>query len=91
MQEDQELLCYFPDPCIEKEPPRKIKFSIISATRPEVFQSLFQQAEHKHLENEERHQNVFVVSQRIMGELNNVNFKYSLLKKKADKRIYLEN
>lgn len=86
---DQELLCYFPDPCIEKEPPRNFFFSILSAIRPEVFQSLLKQAESKHLENEESNQNIFMVSQRIMGELNTVNFKYSMLKKKTDKRIYL--
>lgn len=88
LRSDEQLQYYFPDPCIEKDPPHHYFFSVISSVRPDILQNLMQQAEQRHCDMEESNQNLFHVSQRIMGELNTVNFRYSMLKKRGDKRIY---
>lgn len=87
MQQDDDFLRFFPDPCIDKEPPRGYFFSILSAIRPQVFQSILDKAEQRYRKLEEDNINMFTVSSRVMEELNKVSFKYSIMKKRGDKRI----
>ena len=86
---DRELLQYFPDSCIEDDPPRAYFFSVISAVRPMVMKDMIEQAEKNFWKKEEHKNQVFLLSPNVMNELSALQTKQCLLRAKGDKKIGL--
>ena len=89
LREDLDLLRYFPDSCIEDEPPRAYFFSVVSAIRPQVMAEMIANAEETFWRKERERNQVFLINQNIMDELNSLQTKQSLLRGKCDKKISL--
>lgn len=89
-RDDAELCRYFPDQCLESDPPREYFFSVISSLRPQVFQQLLDEAEGSYWRRNEQRNQTIVMDQGIMQEIEGVNFRHSIMNRKSDKRVCLK-
>ena len=90
LKNDLDLLAYFPDQCLELEPPREFFFSIVSSIRPDIFQQMLQQAEVNFWNKVSSKNEVIAIDHQILDELNSIALKQSLYGRKVDKRISLK-
>lgn len=90
LKNDPELMKFFPDACVETDPPREFFFSIVSSVRPDIFERILQQAETKFWTKIHDKNEVVNVDQNLFLELNSVNIKQSIYGRKSDKRVSLK-
>lgn len=87
IREDENVNCFFPDCCFDADPPRHYFFAVISTVRPDLLTSLLDRAEESYNRRQERMNNVVELHPKISTELNGVNWRFSLMSSKPDKRI----
>lgn len=87
LKTDYELLKYFPNLCAGMDPPRNYFFAIISVIRPNILLDLLNRAETAFMEKQAEFDNVIEINPTINTELNNIQWRFSILGSKMDQRV----
>ena len=87
LKQDADLFKYFPNQCLESDPPRHFFFAILATVREDILMELLGRAENAFSIKQAEHNNQVQLSESIHRELNGIQWKFCLLNNKPDKRI----
>lgn len=87
LKRDEELFRYFPDSCLESDPPRHYFFAILASIRPNVLFELLTRAENAFHQKQQEQNNTIELNDDINRELSGINWKQSLLNSRPDRRV----
>jgi hypothetical protein len=86
---DSEITKYFPQQCVDNDPPRDYFFAILSAIRPALLKQLIESAENSYWRKQEKANQTINVTAEMTNQLKKATYKQVLLNGPQDKRINL--